>query len=127
MWNEVLHTCLSSGKFFKNKMIFKIMHGLFAKILDFLNHWIKLVNMVILCDVVLKTMYYIPNALYHIHPIYSLGYLNVWIGFLEDEGFYWLRAPGGQSARMLRAQPAELADFLCPTCLLVVPLSHVRG
>jgi hypothetical protein len=108
-------------------MIFKIMHALFAKILDFPDRWINLVNMVILCDVVLKTMYYIPNALYHIHPIYSLGYLNVWLGFLEEKSFRWLRAPGGQSARMLRAQPAVLADFLCQTCLLVVPLSHVHG
>jgi hypothetical protein len=93
-------------------MFFKIMHALFAKILDFLDRWIKLVNMVILCDVVLKTMYYIPNILYHIHPIYSLGYLNNWIGYGGVECVCWLRAPGGQSARRLRAQPAELANFL---------------
>jgi hypothetical protein len=108
-------------------MIFKIMHALFTEIMDFLDRWIKLVNMVILCGVILKTMYYIPNSLYHIHPIYSIGYLNDWIDFLVEESVCWLKAPGGQSARMLRAQLAGLADFLCPTCLLVVPLSHVRG
>jgi hypothetical protein len=79
-------------------------------------------------------MYYIPNVLYHIHPIYSLGYLNNWIGYVRVESVCWLGAPGGQSARpggqsarRLRAQPAELANFLSPMYLLVVPLPRARG
>jgi hypothetical protein len=59
-------------------------------------------------------MYYIPNVLNHIHPIYSLGYLNNWIGYVRVESVCSLRAPGGQSARRLRAQLAELTDFLYP-------------
>jgi hypothetical protein len=64
-------------------------------------------------------MYYIPNGLYHIHPNYSLDYLNNWIGYVRVESVCWLKAPGeqfarpgGLSARRLRAQPAELPDFL---------------
>jgi hypothetical protein len=64
-------------------------------------------------------MYYIPNILYHIHPIYSLSYLNNWTRYVRVEKIGRLRAPGGRSARpgglsarKLRAQPAGLPDFL---------------
>jgi hypothetical protein len=63
-------------------------------------------------------MYYIPNVLHHIHPIYSLSYLNNWIGYMREE-CCWLKAPGGQSARpggqsarRLRIRSTELTDFL---------------
>jgi hypothetical protein len=79
-------------------------------------------------------MYYISNVLYHIHPIYSLGYLNNWIGQVRAESVCWLRAPGGQSARTggqsarrSRGQLAEQAIFLSLMHLLVAPLPHVCG
>jgi hypothetical protein len=67
-------------------------------------------------------MYYIQNVLNHILPIYSLSNLNNWMRYMRVEKVGWLRAPGGPSARKLRAQPAGLPNVLMSNIFFCGPI-----